>query len=213
MAYQPGVKSSNESQYFGPTCLFKFRGGAITCVPREVIDKYPNFAGSVYTQQPMGQPIKFDVTGRVGHTIVHLLFTGTYQTLPPPVDEKAKEPSGAFIEALEVYQQAVIYGLEDLAELATEEIARQGEGESFASIVKGVCGVDDMFEGANQWLGGYLASRATMTNEKVTEENIQKLEFIHGVSPLVDILLEANMKLKFQLQEVKEELSEASSMQ
>ncbi|KAH7271736.1 hypothetical protein FSOLCH5_004598 [Fusarium solani] len=212
MANQPGVESSNESQYFGPACQFKFRGGAIAWVPREVIDKYPNFAGSVYTQQPIGQPIKFDVTGRVGHTIVHSLFTGTYQTLPPPVDEKAKEPSGAFIEALEVYQQAEIYGLEDLAELATEEIARQGKGESFASIVKGVCGVDEMWEGDKIWLGDYLASRATMTHEEVTEEDIQKLQFINQAHPLVDILLEANMKLKFQLQQAEEELSEASSM-
>ncbi|KAL2689440.1 hypothetical protein Neosp_003494 [[Neocosmospora] mangrovei] len=208
MANQPREESCNDSPYYGATRRFKFNGGEIACVPQELVNKYPDFAGWINTQ-PDNEPIKFDVTGRVGHTIVHFLFTETYEALPSTLKEQVKEPSGAFIEALEVYHQAVIDGLEELAELATEEIEHQGRKESFANIVKGVSSVEDLFEGDKTWLLEYLAKRATMDHEDVTQADISDGQDIDLDHPLVDILLEANMKLKLQLQQTEE--SEASS--
>lgn len=190
------VANSSSRPYYGAICRFEFKRGEIACVPQELINKYPDFAGLV-NRQTDDKPFKFDVTGRVGHTIVHFLFTETYQTLPRPLDEEAEEPSRAFIEALEVYHQAVIHGLEELAELATNEIDRQGEGESFVNIVKGV---ECMFEGDKSWLVDYLAERAIMDDEEITETDIQELEDLNDDRNLVDILLKANMRLKFQLQ-------------
>lgn len=206
----PHGRATNSSSrpYYGASRRFEFKGGEIAYVPQEVINKYSNFAGLV-NEQPDNEPIKFNVTGRVGHTIVHFLFTETYQTLLSPPNERAKKPSGAFMEALEVYHQAVIKGLGELTDLAFEEIRRQGEDESFASIVKGVHGVRYMFEGDKTWLVEYLDERATMADEEVTLDYIEEVQSIETGCELVDILLEANMKLKLQLQQTEE--SDASS--
>lgn len=180
-------------------------------MPREVIDKYPEFADLVYKQQLVDKPIEFYATGRVGHTIVHFLFTGKYQTLRPSPDNETHEPSAAFTEAVQVYHVAVVCGLDDLAELATKEIARQGEGKTFSSIVNAMSRVTEVFEGDKTWLVDYLADRAATAYDEVTEDDISKLQDIDCDNTLVQILFKANRKLKLWLQHAEE--SDGSSME
>ncbi|RSL58361.1 hypothetical protein CEP53_006180 [Fusarium sp. AF-6] len=211
MARKRRAGSFDGSPYYGATCKFQFKGGAIACVPREVINKYPDLAG-LADMQPDDKPITFsDVTERVGHMILHFLFTGTYETLPQPSDDKTVDPIAAFTEAVQVYHEAVINGLDELTELATVKIVQQGEVKTFSSIVKGLSRVSGVFEGDKTWLIEYLADRAAMAYETVSEEDISKLQDIDYDHTLVDILFKANVKLKVKLQQAED--SDGSSME
>ncbi|RSL66113.1 hypothetical protein CEP54_003873 [Fusarium duplospermum] len=195
------IRPSCQSPYWGPVLRIRFMGGATAHVPREVINNHPVFAARFSRRSANELLNLLDVPQCVGHTIVHFLFTGTYQTLPGPLDNATDRYHVLFSEALNVYFEALNLGLVTLSRLATKEIARHGGQMSFAEIVKVLD--DDFHEltGNETWLIDYLVNRATMESEVVTDESIQKFRaLMGGQRVVVDILLEGILKLKIQLQ-------------
>ncbi|EEU47530.1 uncharacterized protein NECHADRAFT_78044 [Fusarium vanettenii 77-13-4] len=201
MPSQSSGELPSDSPYYGTMLKIEFMGGVKARVHREVINKHPDLAARFH-ELPPNEPLKLlDVPGRVGHTIVHYLFTGTYQALPVPPGDVAETPKGMLVETLQVYFEAVNLGLEDLGSLAGAVITEQCQGMSFASLIKVLDDEFDTLTGHETWLIKYLADRATMDSEQVTEEDIQKFRTALGDQcGVIDILLEGIMKLKFRLQ-------------
>ncbi|RSL97799.1 hypothetical protein CEP52_010701 [Fusarium oligoseptatum] len=145
----PGELSS-DSPYYGTMLKIEFMGGVKARVHRELINKHPEFSARFDELSP-SEPLKLlDVPGRVGHTIAKL------------------------VETLQVYFESIDLGLGDLASLAGQEIAGQCQGMSFASVIKLLDDEFSGFTGNETWLIEYLANRATMDSEQVTEEDIGK---------------------------------------
>ncbi|KAL6361367.1 hypothetical protein LRP88_04835 [Fusarium phalaenopsidis] len=191
----------SDSPYYGAMLKIEFMGGAKARVHRQVINKYPDLAARFHELPPNESLKLLDVPGRVGHTIVHFLFTGTYQALPIPPGDAAATSKAMLVETLQVYFEAVDLCLEDLASLAGVEITGQCQGMSFARLIKVLDDEFDGLTGRETWLINYLADRATMDSEQVTEEDVQKFRAALGDRcGVIDILIEGIMKLKFRLQ-------------
>ncbi|UPK91813.1 hypothetical protein LCI18_002748 [Fusarium solani-melongenae] len=194
------IRPSCQSPYWGPVLRLQFMGGATAHVPREVINKHPVFAARFSRRSANELLNLLDVLQCVGHTIVHFLFTGTYQTLPGPLDNATDRHRVLLSETMNVYFEALNLGLGKLSRLATKEIVRHGREISFTEIIKVL---DDDFPeltGNETWLTDYLVNRATMENELVTDESIQNFRAIMGDQRVVVDILEGILKLKIQLQ-------------
>ncbi|RMJ01659.1 hypothetical protein CDV36_015646 [Fusarium kuroshium] len=201
MGGQSAGELSSDSPYYGTMLKIEFMGGVKARVHRELINKHPEFSARFDELSP-SEPLKLlDVPGRVGHTIVHFLFTGTYQALPTLPGDATGASKAKLVETLQVYFESIDLGLGDLASLAGQEIAGQCQGMSFASVIKLLDDEFSGFTGNETWLIEYLANRATMDSEQVTEEDIGKFRAALGDRcGVIDILLEGIMKLKFRLQ-------------
>jgi len=78
-----------------------------------------------------------DVDDDIGHTLVHFLYTGTYQTLKPSSVSNG-DVSGDILEykrSLKVYSVAKTYGLGELEHYAREKIQRYGSEMSITDVL------------------------------------------------------------------------------
>ena len=86
-----------------------------------------------------------DVHEDVGHTFVHFLYSGDYETLNWPLDESTSDIAREYKRSILVYQASRIYYLPDLEALAKQKIEQLGEEVSvlyihlIAKIAPGSC--------------------------------------------------------------------------
>ncbi|KAF5674964.1 hypothetical protein FHETE_2715 [Fusarium heterosporum] len=194
------------SPYFGSNVKIKFAGNMLAFVPQNIIATHPKFSlfleGLEYSKL-QGHDFS-DVSKRVGHIILHYLYSGQYQALPMVQDTPEKTHREEFSEAVNVYLEACQMGLDGLSKLASAEIERQGQYMTIADIITIID--KDFYAHALQveWLTLYLLRRASMKFEDVQQEDIKKVHEQPLTSRnLLSILLEANMELKKELQDAK----------
>jgi hypothetical protein len=90
-------------------------------VPKPFVSRYPVWADETTV-------ILSDVHNDIGHTLVHFLYTGTYQTLKPPSvgDDDFSDGLLEYKRSLQVYWAAKRYGLEGLEHYAHENMQKYG---------------------------------------------------------------------------------------
>lgn len=170
-------------------------------IPRHVIASHPKFATFLSGLERKKGYDFTDVNRRVGHVILHFLFTGEYQALPMVEESVEKTRREKFSEIVNVYLEANQMGLDGLVALSESEIERQGRdmtsADMFAIIDK------DFYQEAiaGEWLKRYLLRRASNETEKVILNDVKKIqERPLEERNLISLLLEANMELKRELQ-------------
>ncbi|KAM0204122.1 hypothetical protein ACHAQI_010059 [Fusarium lateritium] len=77
-----------------------------------------------------------DVTFDTGHAIIHYLVTNTYQCLRPRVEVTERKNALEFVTALRVYIAAEKLSLNELRELAREELVRLGDKLELPTLIK-----------------------------------------------------------------------------
>ncbi|KAM0282513.1 hypothetical protein ACHAO9_010152 [Fusarium lateritium] len=195
---------TSHSPYYGSVVKIRFGGKMTASIPKHIIIKHPKFATFLASLESNKGYNFTDVNRRVGHVLLHFLFTGEYQALPMVQQSAEKTRREEFSEIINVHLEACQMGLIGLATLSRYEIERQGKyitsAGVFAIIEKDF--YQDSIKG--EWLERYLLRRASMEEEEVKLDTITKIQE-HPIEErnLVSLLLEANMELKRELQKYK----------
>ncbi|KAI6775233.1 hypothetical protein HG530_001991 [Fusarium avenaceum] len=194
----------SQSPYYGSIVRIRFGGEMTARIPRHTINSHPKFATYLASLEKNDGYDFTDVNRRVGHVILHFLFTGEYQALPMVKETAEKTRRGKLSEIISVYLEASDMGLDGLVTLSESEIERQGRDMTSADVF------DIVDKGFHEkavtggWLKRYLLGRASNETEKVILNDIKKIqERPLEERNLVSLLLEANMELKKELQKYK----------
>jgi hypothetical protein len=173
-------------------------------IPRHIITNHPKFA-TFLTSLERNKGYDFtNVNRRVGHVLLHFLFTGEYQALPVVEGTTEKTRREKFSEIINIYLEASQMGLDGLVTISESEIERQGKSitsaEVFAIIDK------DFYQDAiiGEWLKRYLLRRASNDYEELKPDDVKKIQ--QGPiekRTLISLLLEASMELKKELKKYK----------
>ncbi|KAH6956535.1 hypothetical protein DER45DRAFT_614491 [Fusarium avenaceum] len=194
----------SQSPYYGSTTRIRFGDQMTAWVPKQIIASHPKFATHLASLKKNEGYDFTNVDKRVGHVILHFLFTGEYQALPMVEESVEKTRRGQFFEVINVYLEASEMGLDRLVTLSESEIERQGRDMTSADVFT-VIGEDFVQEAVTgEWLKNYLLRRASSGIGEVKPDDIKKIQ----QRPLeernvVSLLLEANMELKKELQKYK----------
>jgi hypothetical protein len=173
----------------------------IAWIPKQIIKNHPRFDTYLASLKKNDGYNFTDVDRRVGHVILHFLFTGEYQALPMVEDPDKNTRLEKFSEIINVYLEANQMGLDGLVTLSESEIERQGKDMTFADVFAIID--KDFYQEtiAGEWLKRYLLRRASSETEEVKLDDIKKIqERPLEERNLVSLLLEANMELKRELQ-------------
>lgn len=97
------------------------------------------------------------VSAATGHTLVHYLYTGTYQALEPKGEDSELPALIKFKQAFLVFVLASAYELQDLERLAKEQIEIHGSHMTLVEILETV---KNEFSGTDRsWFHEYLRAR------------------------------------------------------
>ncbi|KAJ5970711.1 uncharacterized protein N7479_000629 [Penicillium vulpinum] len=97
-----------------------------------------------------------DVDGDVGHTLVHFLYSGTYETINSPLDENVSYIGREYQRSVMVYYASRKYNITDLEILARKYIEYFGEAISTFEIL---CSTREIFSKLPEdevWLPSYV---------------------------------------------------------
>ncbi|EFR02782.1 hypothetical protein MGYG_05781 [Nannizzia gypsea CBS 118893] len=114
-----------------------------------------------------------DVEEDIGHTIIHFLYTGKYETLgAEPMDglNITKEMQ----RSIQAYCAAKIYGLTGLETLAKVNIKQFSESSSIFDILHGARSIFSKLPKGEAWLPWYINTRLSIEYER--DENVFKSE-------------------------------------
>jgi hypothetical protein len=98
------------------------------------------------------------VSAATGHTLVHYLYTGTYQTLEAKGEVAATPAHTKFKQALLTFVLASAYELQDLERLAKEQIEIYGSHMALVEVLDTVR--KEFSKVASSWFHKYLQARA-----------------------------------------------------
>jgi len=118
------------SPYTNPATILIGHKSVCYTVPKHFVSQYPAWADKSIVNLS-------DVDDDIGHTLVHFLYTGTYQTLKPSSVSNG-DVSGDILEykrSLKVYSVAKTYGLGELEHYAREKIQRYGSEMSITDVL------------------------------------------------------------------------------
>ncbi|KAL2867531.1 uncharacterized protein BJX67DRAFT_380884 [Aspergillus lucknowensis] len=125
-----------------------------------------------------------DVDSDIGHTFIHYLYTGEYQTLN--VSSEPDLPSGVveYKRSVLAYRAAVSYGLDGLADHAKRQIQLFDDGVSIFHII---VLARRTFPRITQeaWFSAYLTSKILASFE-ADDEMFQREEFFEGYGEALD---------------------------
>ncbi|KAF2397778.1 hypothetical protein EJ06DRAFT_532776 [Trichodelitschia bisporula] len=131
-----------------------------------------------------------DIDPDIGHTLVHFLYTGSYETLKsddiPSADDKLKECKRAFLS----YQAAIAYDLDGLVELARERVKALREFVTIFDLLQMAETVYPKLPEHEEWLAIYLAAEAKA--EFKLDKTIFLKECLHahvGETPRINSVL------------------------
>lgn len=101
-------------------------------LPEHLLRKYPRFPPS----SPFSSNITLnDVHEDAGHSLVHFLYTGCYQTIKSPLKKGVSDVAREYRKSVFVYEASRKYGIIDLENLAHQYIQRFGEGLTLSEIL------------------------------------------------------------------------------
>lgn len=92
----------------------------------------------------------------VGHTVVHFLYTGGYETVSSPRDEGTSDLAREYKRSVLVYHASRTWGLTDLEILAKQKMQHLDEEVPVLEILRVVRGVFSSLPAGETWLPGYI---------------------------------------------------------
>lgn len=106
-----------------------------------------------------------------GHTLIHFLHTGTYQTLDKTIDEMAEVDKkdvvvNEFQKAVRASEAATKYGLPGLQQLAKTEMERWGADMDLHDAVRAIS--EDLIAkplNENTWLQDFVSQKVRLNFE------------------------------------------------
>jgi hypothetical protein len=98
------------------------------------------------------------VSAATGHTLVHYLYTGTYQTLEAEEEDAVARAYTKFKQAFLTFVLASAYELHDLERLAKEQIKRHGSQMALVEVLETVR--KEFSKISRCWFHEYLQARA-----------------------------------------------------
>lgn len=99
----------------------------------------------------------------VGHTVLHFLYTGGYETVSSPLDEGASDIAREYKRSVLVYYASRTWGLTDLEILAKQKMKHLDEDLPILEILRVVRDVFSSLPADETWLPSYI------------RENLQRL--------------------------------------
>lgn len=100
-----------------------------------------------------------DIHEDAGHTFVHFLHSGTYETINSPLEEGTSDITREYKKSVLVYQASRTYDLSDLEVMAKEKLERLGENMPIREILEATRDVFSSLSTDETWLLGYLERR------------------------------------------------------
>lgn len=104
-----------------------------------------------------------DVDEDIGHTILHFLYTGIYETVSSPLDQGASDLVREYKRSVLVYHASRTWGLTGLEILAKQKIKHLDEDVPILKILRVVRDVFSRLPADETWLPSYI------------QENLQRL--------------------------------------
>ena len=92
----------------------------------------------------------------VGHTVVHFLYTGGYETVSSPLDETASDLAREYKRSVLVYHASRSWGLTDLEVLAQQNMQHLDEELPVLEILRVTRDVFSSLPTGETWLPGYI---------------------------------------------------------
>lgn len=97
-----------------------------------------------------------DVDEDVGHTLVHFLYTGHYETINSPLDATVSLGEREYERSVMVYHASRVYEILDLEILARKYIEYFGEAITISSILRSTKKIFSKLPEDEVWLPDYL---------------------------------------------------------
>ncbi|KAF5020119.1 hypothetical protein F66182_7851 [Fusarium sp. NRRL 66182] len=183
------------SPYVGTTVMIKCGDPGLYYVPQGVLRKYPKLSivGGYLELLHLGH--------REAHTIVHFLYSGTYQCLESTKTEEKEKSREALSNSFKVYAFATSYEIGHLAGLALDDIQKRGDSLGFDEIIRVLDELDFKLDDTQGSLADYMDGRAKMAGETITEAQVAKLrDEIGGHRTISNILLENMVDMRLTIQ-------------
>ncbi|KAH2679558.1 hypothetical protein KXW53_005819 [Aspergillus fumigatus] len=137
-------------------------------------------------QDVNGSPVVIlsEVDEDIGHTIMHYLYTGKYETVKPPSTSELPRRATEYIRSVFAYRVAVRHGLDGLAEHAKRYIQIFDKEVSIIDIISlGRKAFPKISE--EPWFSEYLTARITASFE-ADEGIFQREQFFEGFGETLD---------------------------
>ncbi|CAJ0550263.1 Ff.00g101930.m01.CDS01 [Fusarium sp. VM40] len=150
-----------ESPYGSEICAVYFHEGPLY-INRELLRQSNALFSAVTEAKPFPFNSKHvnlkDITLETGHVIIHYLVTNTYQCLKSRAEALETRNVEEFCTATNVYTAAVSLSLNQLRELAREELVRLGDKMELSTLIKVMDLSISSFEGL-PGITSYIESR------------------------------------------------------
>lgn len=145
------------------TRVIQFRNGEPLRVPEAFLQKYPKLFSRVgrrgdydIARHSRYTVIMGDISYESGHTLVHYLYTGTYQSLKPKGSSPNEKRAAEFETCVRVYALAREYEMHTLEELTREEIKRLGRDLPVAQLLN--LAMAELYTADDTWFRDYVKS-------------------------------------------------------
>ncbi|KAJ5303237.1 hypothetical protein N7476_010036 [Penicillium atrosanguineum] len=92
----------------------------------------------------------------VGHTVVHFLYTGGYETVSSPLDEGTSDLAREYKRSVLVYHASRTWGLSDLEILAKQKMQQLDEEIPVLEMLRVMRDVFSSLPAGETWLPGYI---------------------------------------------------------
>jgi hypothetical protein len=125
-----------------------------------------------------------DIYGDVGHTLVHFLYSGTYETINSPLDENMSYFEREYQRSLLVYHASRKYNITDLEILARKYIEHFGEAISTFEILRLTGDIFSKLPEDEVWLPGYV--RKLLQRSFVSGNSRFNIDELSGISKNYD---------------------------
>ncbi|KAJ5654767.1 hypothetical protein N7490_001770 [Penicillium lividum] len=97
-----------------------------------------------------------DVDGDVGHTVVHFLYTGGYETVSSPLDEGTSDLAREYRRSVLVYHASRTWGLTGLEVLSQQKMHHLDEELPVLEILPVMRDVFSSLPAGETWLPDYI---------------------------------------------------------
>ncbi|KAJ5816960.1 hypothetical protein N7447_009193 [Penicillium robsamsonii] len=98
----------------------------------------------------------FNVDEDIGHTVVHFLYTGGYETVNSPLKEGISDLAREYKRSVLVYHASRTWGLSDLEVLAQQKMQHLDEELPVLEILRVTRDVFSSLPAGETWLPGYI---------------------------------------------------------
>lgn len=159
---------TRNSPYVGNYVDVYFRGGGTPCkVPKVLLKEYSKLHGLCNGWDGTHSLHLNEISWDVRHSVVHFLYTRTYQILQPIGTTALERDIAEFTTHILVYVAAREYGLLGLEESARGGIEKLGENLEMPTIIKAAKHAYPNPNTDDEWFIEYLKSRsrALLTNQ------------------------------------------------